>query len=102
MTLATILQTLDGVIENTGLMIIATTNHYERLDPAFIRRFHCRMELTYCCRETAELITERFFKKKFTDEEWIRYKENVIQKTPNNLIELSMSSHSWEFFLNEL
>lgn len=100
--LATILQALDGVVENTGLMVVATTNHYERLDPAFIRRFHCRLELSYCCRETANMITFKYFRHHFTDEEWDKYHEKITKLTPNNMIELSLGSSSWEFFLNEL
>lgn len=100
--LATILQALDGVVENTGLMVVATTNHYERLDSAFIRRFHCRLELSYCCRETANMITFKYFGRHFTDEEWEKYHEKITKLTPNNMIELSLGSSSWEFFLNEL
>lgn len=102
LTLATILQTLDGVIENTGLMVVATTNHYERLDPAFIRRFHCRLELSYCCLETANMIAERFFDCNFSNEEWEQCGSFVEKKTPNNLIEIATSAQDWKFFLQEL
>jgi hypothetical protein len=102
LTLATILQTLDGVIENTGLMVVATTNHYERLDPAFIRRFHCRLELSYCCQETANMIAQRFFGRTFTSKEWETVGTFVEKKTPNTMIELAISSPHWDFFLQEL
>jgi energy-coupling factor transporter ATP-binding protein EcfA2 len=102
LTLATILQMLDGVIENTGLMVVATTNHYERLDPAFIRRFHCRLELSYCCHETADMIAQRFFGHTFTSDEWEKVGEYVTKKTPNNIIEMATSSSNWDFFLQEL
>lgn len=102
LTLATILQTLDGVIETTGLMVIATTNHIERLDPAFIRRFHCRLELSYCSQETTNIITNRFFQQKLSDQEWETHKEILQKKTPNNLIELATCSYSWEIFKQTL
>ena len=36
-TLDTMLNLLDGIRENTGRMLIFTTNHYDKLDPAFTR-----------------------------------------------------------------
>lgn len=36
-TLDTMLNLLDGVRENTGRMLIFTTNHFDKLDPAFTR-----------------------------------------------------------------
>lgn len=100
--LATILQALDGVVENTGLMVVATTNHYERLDPAFIRRFHCRLELSYCCRETANMIASKYFGRTFTDREWEDKEETITKLTPNNVIEKALGSQDWNFFLHEL
>lgn len=47
LTLSALLNVLDGVISPDGLVVIATTNHPEKLDPALIRegRFDIRLEL---------------------------------------------------------
>ena len=44
-TLSTILNVLDGVRENDGRVLIITSNHYEKLDPAFTRRGRIDIEL---------------------------------------------------------
>ena len=59
-----LLELLDGIVELTGCMLIATTNHIDKLDPALIRPGridinHCFTKLT---RENARHIYE-FWKK---------------------------------------
>jgi ATP-dependent Zn protease len=44
-TLSDILQMMDGLFEATGVIIIMTTNHIEKLDPAFIRPGRITMKL---------------------------------------------------------
>ena len=55
-------QVLDGVLSNSNLMIIATTNYFDRLDPALIRdgRFDYKIELKGLDYETAVKVCERF------------------------------------------
>ena len=52
-TLGNLLELLDGVIEMEGRMILFTTNHPERLDPALLRpgRIDTIIEFTNMCRE---------------------------------------------------
>ena len=63
LTLDTILTTLDGVVEHTGRVIIAATNHIELIDPALVRegRFDIKLKLEkFDEEETRELLTIMF------------------------------------------
>ena len=44
-TLSTILNVLDGIRENHGRVLIITSNHYDKLDPALTRRGRIDIEL---------------------------------------------------------
>lgn len=44
-TLSTILNVLDGIRENDGRVLIITSNHYEKLDPALTRRGRIDIEI---------------------------------------------------------
>jgi ABC-type dipeptide/oligopeptide/nickel transport system ATPase component len=53
LTLACLLNLIDGVMEQHGRILIITTNHIEKLDPALIRdgRISIRIELCRCTDE---------------------------------------------------
>lgn len=55
-------QVLDGVLSNSNIMIIATTNYFDRLDPALIRdgRFDYKIELKGLDYDTAAKVCEKF------------------------------------------
>lgn len=57
--LAFLLELLDGVLENPGRIIIMTTNHPEKLDPALIRpgRIDVNVRVGYC---EIDMISEMF------------------------------------------
>ena len=44
-TLSTLLNVLDGIRENDGRVLIITSNHYDKLDPALVRRGRIDIEL---------------------------------------------------------
>lgn len=63
LTLSGILNTFDGVLEVNGCIIIMTTNHPEKLDPAFIRpgRITINLELKKMTAKNAnEMIIKRY------------------------------------------
>jgi hypothetical protein len=63
LTLDTMLTTLDGVIEHTGRVIIAATNHIDHIDPALLRegRFDIKIKLEkFDEEETRELLGVMF------------------------------------------
>ena len=55
-------QVLDGALSSSNLMVIATTNYIERLDPALIRdgRFDFKIEVNGLSHEIAAKICRRF------------------------------------------
>lgn len=60
--LGVLLNLIDGVMSPDGVVFIATTNHYEKLDPALIRegRFDIKVEVGKISRKLAEEMCERF------------------------------------------
>lgn len=77
-TLSQILNLLDGIVELDGRVLIACTNHIEKLDPALIRpgRIDCVVELGLCTHQMIRDILENFYEKKIAKE--------VIEKIPEN------------------
>lgn len=55
-------QVLDGVLSDNNLIVVATTNYYDRLDPALIRdgRFDHKIEMRGLDHETAIKVCEKF------------------------------------------
>ena len=55
-------QLLDGVLAENNLVVCATTNYVDRLDPALIRdgRFDYRIEVVGLSYENAVKVCERF------------------------------------------
>lgn len=64
-TMAGLLNAIDGVFKVPGRIIIATTNHIEKLDPALIRRgrFDMVVEIGYADEEQVSKYTSKFFGK---------------------------------------
>jgi len=62
-SLSEVLNAIDGVIGSHGLIIIMTTNHKEKLDPALIRpgRVDLDIEIGYLTEETFLYFLGRFF-----------------------------------------
>lgn len=53
-TLSGILNTLDGVLELNGSIIVITTNHVDKLDPALIRPGRINMNIELCAMTSAD------------------------------------------------
>ena len=62
-TFSGLLNALDGVTSSEGRILIMTTNHVERLDPALVRpgRVDMREEFTYCTSEQLSRMYQRFY-----------------------------------------
>jgi hypothetical protein len=69
-TLDDILNLWDGVHETPGRIIVMTSNHYDKLDPALKRpgRIDITLELSYACLQTIAEIYEFYFKSKIDEE----------------------------------
>jgi hypothetical protein len=61
MNLSCFLNTLDGIHEHHGRILIATTNCPEKLDEAVLRRFNIKVEFTYLTEQTAEQIVSNYY-----------------------------------------
>merc|ERR1711978_451763 len=63
--LSDLLEALDGVLEMNGRMLIMTTNHLEKLDPALIRpgRVDTSLEFKRCNKKAIGEFFEAFFGK---------------------------------------
>lgn len=82
MNMACFLNTLDGVNEYPGRIIIATTNHPEMLDEAVLRRFELKLELTRASDTSANQLINHYYDTN------VAYLENIGGKwTPCKLIE---------------
>ena len=66
-TFSCLLNCLDGVVAQDGLITIITTNHIEKLDPALIRTGRCdlKIEIPFASTEEIEEYLEIFYNKKF-------------------------------------
>ncbi|KAF1336107.1 Mitochondrial chaperone bcs1-b, partial [Globisporangium splendens] len=71
LNLSGLLNVLDGVIDCPGRIVIMTTNHPEKLDPALIRpgRVNKKLELGYMSRESIREMVEYYSLAKFTSEQ---------------------------------
>ncbi len=77
-TLSGLLNAIDGIISSDGRILIATTNHIEKLDAALIRkgRFNLSIELTYLTQECIFIFFEKFFPE-FNVPEDVVFKQNI-------------------------
>lgn len=74
-----IMQEMDRLPNN--VIIVGTTNRFDRLDPALIRRFPLQYELKPLCRADAEILSKRFFEYAGAQYENIAYEEHVPAST---------------------
>lgn len=63
LTYSGFLNTIDGVRSQEGRMVIMTTNHKEKLDPALLRpgRIDLSIKLNYATKFQVQKLFERFF-----------------------------------------
>lgn len=87
LSLSGLLNVIDGVIDCHKRMMIITTNHPEKLDPALTRpgRINIKIHLGYMCYPETKEMVEYYTKEKFTKEEDNKFQEmfaHNIQITP--------------------
>jgi len=100
-----LLNAIDGVVAQEGRILIMTTNHIERLDPALIRPGRCdrRLEVKKASKSQLKLMYTRFFsgyvgqdKEEFTEETLDKLSDLFAAKVPE--FEVSMAALQ-NFFL---
>ncbi len=79
-----VLNSLDGIITIHGRILIATTNHIEKLDAALLRngRFDLKVKMGYA----SNLIVEKFFKRYYPNFS-IDFRFNIRDKIPASKIQ---------------
>lgn len=87
LTLECLLNLLQGTLTHDGTTFLITTNHIEKLDPAFYRdgRFDIKMELTPCDYYQMNVIYNKFFERNIPSELLKQIPEHKI--TPATFIQ---------------
>jgi len=69
--LAGLLNVLDGVVDSPGRIVVMTTNHPDKLDPALIRpgRINKRIHLGFVNGKSVCAMAEHYMQVKLTDRE---------------------------------
>lgn len=93
LNLSFILNLLDGILETPGRIIIVTSNHPDKLDPAFIRpgRIDINLKVGYCDKEMIKTMFSYFYDKD-CDYLFDDYKEKQI--TPAELNKIIMNNYN--------
>lgn len=88
LSLSTVLNSLDGIFSSHGRILIATTNHIEKLDPALIRpgRIDMRIEVGYVNTEIFKQFVDNFFPKNNIDFNALKLKEKLTVAQLQNLV----------------
>ena len=87
-SLSQILNLLDGIVELDGRVLIACTNHINKLDPALIRpgRIDCVVELGLCTHQMIKDIMENFYETEVSFKQLEKIAENYF--TPCKIYEI--------------
>jgi ATP-dependent 26S proteasome regulatory subunit len=103
LNLSCILNLLDGIIELNGIMIIMTTNHPEKIDPALIRpgRFDFKCEFRKASKETIKDMLKLKYNK---DDEEMHDLHNVKEyvMTPAQIQSICFKHENIQDCINDL
>jgi chaperone BCS1 len=101
-TLSDILNVIDGIIETPGRILIITSNHYNKLDPALVRpgRIDEHINLTNATKFTINDIYNYYYNKSIPED--IITKLEDYKYSPAYLINLIYSASGDEDFLSKL
>jgi SpoVK/Ycf46/Vps4 family AAA+-type ATPase len=102
LTLDDILNLWDGVRETPGRIMIITSNHYDKLDPALIRPG--RIDITHCFNNTNHCVIEDMYKHLFQKDN-CQYDLNDIEEylySPAEITNIYLSTRSEEKFIERL
>jgi ATP-dependent Zn protease len=94
LTLSCILNTIDGILEQTGRIMIMTTNHPEKLDDALTRsgRIDLKINFTKCTQQMYKDIIESYYDEELTED--IVFPEDTY--SPANVLEICAMSDNIE------
>lgn len=101
-SLSFILNTIDGLIETNGRIIIISSNYYDKLDEALVRsgRIDMLLEFKMYTFEIIEQIYFKYYKKYFTKSE--KQKLNRISILPCDVVNIRKKSFDNKDFISNL
>lgn len=101
-TLSDILNVIDGIIETPGRLLIITSNHYDKLDPALVRpgRIDEHINLTNATKSTINDIYNYYYNKSIPEQIFTKLED--YKYSPAYLINLIYSASKREDFLTKL
>lgn len=102
-TLACVLNTIDGIRENHGRVMIITSNHYDKLDPAVKRpgRIDIEVPLENADKDLLGQIYESYYDQRMTSKEMRLIPDNFSVPTCE-IIKISRTSPDSRSFLRNL
>ncbi len=97
--LSNLLNNLDGFLYKHGRIIIATTNHFNKLDTALVRsgRFDLKINIGYADREIVNKFSKKYYNKELPKN--IELKNNI---TISDLQSNYFNGDSFNLFLNKI
>lgn len=80
LTMSDVLNILDGLYTLDNYVIVFSTNHIEKLDPAFLRdqRITHKLEFKKCSKEILILFIEKWYKTTLSNKYLCKLKENTL------------------------
>jgi chaperone BCS1 len=101
-TLDDILNLLDGIRETPGRILVISSNHYDKLDPALVRpgRIDITHELSNASHNTISEMYSHLFNNKIDEKELMKIRENFY--SPAELINIYVSNKNEKSFLKRL
>ena len=103
LSLACILNTIDGVRENHGRVIVLSSNHYSSLDPALTRAG--RIDIEICMGNADITVLEEIHSKHFgasIDANWKAYFEHGFEMAPCDIMNCLKGGVTSNEFLTEI
>lgn len=87
-SLSEVLNSLDGMFSAHGRILIATTNHVEKLDPALIRagRIDLKVEIGYVNSEILQYFINNFYKDDMVDVTQLKINKAITVATLQNMV----------------
>lgn len=101
-TLSTLLNLLDGIIEHPGRIIIMTSNHYDKLDPALVRpgRIDLEIEMKNASSELIDEFYQYYYNSNIPKNALKKIKDYVI--SPCQLVNIYSSVTNKKEFIDKI
>lgn len=101
-TLSTILNLLDGIIEHPGRIIVMTSNHYDKLDPALVRpgRIDLEIEMKNASVELIDEFYNYYYNSNIPKSALKKMKNYII--SPCQLVNIYSSVNNKKEFIDKI